>query len=63
MATAKTIVVTQIRGAARSPNKAKLMATLRGLGLGRVGKQRTLVDTPCVRGMLARVTGFVQVQA
>ena len=63
MATAKVIVVTQVRGVARSANKAKLIATVKGLGLGRVGRQRQLVDNPAVRGMLARVSGFVQVQS
>lgn len=36
-------------------------ATLRGLGLGRIGKQRTLEDTEAVRGMIRRVSFMVDV--
>jgi len=31
------------------------------LGLGRIGKQRTLEDTPSVRGMIAKVSHMVKV--
>jgi len=36
-------------------------ATLVGLGLNRVGRTRTLEDTPAVRGMIAKVAHMVQV--
>ena len=36
-------------------------ATLRGLGLGRIGRQKTLEDTPAVRGMIRKVAHLVQV--
>jgi large subunit ribosomal protein L30 len=36
-------------------------ATLRGLGLGRIGRERILVDTPEVRGMLKKVAHIVKV--
>lgn len=37
-------------------------ATLRGLGLRRIGSQSELEDTPAVRGMLHKVRHLVQVQ-
>jgi large subunit ribosomal protein L30 len=36
-------------------------ATLVGLGLNRVGRVRTLEDTPSVRGMVAKVAHLVEV--
>ena len=36
-------------------------ATLAGLGLNKVGRERTLEDTPSVRGMIASVAHMVQV--
>ncbi len=36
-------------------------ATLAGLGLNKVGRERTLEDTPHVRGMIAKVQHMVQV--
>jgi large subunit ribosomal protein L30 len=36
-------------------------ATLRGLGLNKLGRERTLEDTPHVRGMIAKVQHMVQV--
>lgn len=36
-------------------------ATLRGLRLGRPGKEAELVDAPAVRGMIARVSHLVTV--
>ena len=36
-------------------------ATLRGLGLNKMGRERTLEDTPHVRGMIAKVQHMVQV--
>jgi len=37
-------------------------ATLRGLGLRRVGSTRELEDTPSVRGMINKVRHLVQVE-
>jgi len=37
-------------------------ATLRGLGLGRIGRTRTLEDTAAVRGMIAKVNHLVEVK-
>ncbi len=36
-------------------------ATLKGLGLGRIGKERELEDTPSVRGMISKVQHMVEV--
>ena len=47
----------------RSPigTRADHRATVRGLGLRRVNSQRTLEDTPAVRGMINKVDYLVQV--
>jgi len=36
-------------------------AMLKGLGLNKLRRQRTLEDTPAVRGMIAKVKHLVQV--
>jgi len=36
-------------------------ATLKGLGLNRIGRRSTLEDTPSVRGMIAKVAHLVSV--
>jgi large subunit ribosomal protein L30 len=36
-------------------------ATLKGLGLNKVGRETTLQDTPQVRGMIAKVAHMVAV--
>lgn len=51
--------VTQIRSCIGS--KPKHRATLRALGLRRLGQSRVLADRPEVRGMLARVPHLVEV--
>jgi large subunit ribosomal protein L30 len=55
----KTLTVRQIRSPARRP--AIQAATLRGLGLGKMNRTRTLEDTPSVRGMIRAVQHLVQV--
>ena len=37
-------------------------ATLRGLGLTRVGKQRIVEDTPAIRGMVKKVGYLLEVE-
>ena len=55
----KTVTVRQVRSANRRPEiKA---ATLRGLGLGKIGRTRTLEDTPSVRGMIRAAANLVEV--
>ena len=36
-------------------------ATLLGLGLKKINSERTLEDTPCVRGMINKVSYMVEV--
>jgi len=55
----KTVTVRQIRSAARRP--AIQTATLKGLGLGKIRRTRTLEDTPSVRGMIHAVQHLVEV--
>ncbi|MDR1009171.1 MAG: 50S ribosomal protein L30 [Rickettsiales bacterium] len=37
------------------------IATVKGLGLGRIGRERTLEDTPAVRGMIKKVSHLVKI--
>ena len=55
----KTVTVRQIRSANRKPDIQA--ATLRGLGLGKIRRTRTLEDTPSVRGMIDAVSHLVEV--
>ncbi|NHF74800.1 50S ribosomal protein L30 [Paracoccus xiamenensis] len=50
---AKTIVVKQIGSPIRRP--AVQRETLKGLGLNKMHRTRELVDTPAVRGMVAKI--------
>ncbi len=55
------IVVTQVRSAIGA--KPKHRATLRALGLRRIGQSNVLADRPEIRGMLARVAHLVRITA
>ncbi len=55
----KTIVLEQVHSPQRRP--AAQRATLIGLGLNKMHKRSTLVDTPAVRGMIAKVAHLVRV--
>ncbi|HVW72314.1 MAG TPA: 50S ribosomal protein L30 [Rhizomicrobium sp.] len=55
----KTVTVRQIRSANRKPEIQA--AALRGLGLGKIRRTRTLEDTPSVRGMINAVKHLVEV--
>jgi large subunit ribosomal protein L30 len=59
MAENKTITVRQTASPLRRKNDQR--ATLIGLGLNRIGRERTLEDTPSVRGMIAKVQHMVEV--
>ena len=59
MAAKKTITVRQIRSAARRPDIQA--QTLRGLGLGKIRRTRTLEDTPSVRGMINSISHLVEI--
>ena len=58
-AVGKTVTVRQLRSANRKPENQA--ATLRGLGLGKIRRERTLGDTPAVRGMIRKVAHLVEV--
>ncbi len=53
------ITVRQIASPIRRKNDQR--ATLVGLGLNRVGRERTLDDNASVRGMVAKVAHLVEV--
>ena len=55
----KTVTVRQIRSANRKPDIQA--QTLRGLGLGKIRRTRTLEDTPSVRGMSNAVSHLVEI--
>lgn len=59
MTAKKTIVVKQIRSAARRP--AVQTATLKGLGLNKMNRVRELEDTPSVRGMVNSIKHLVEI--
>jgi len=54
-----TVTVQQIGSPLRRPGDQR--ATLVGLGLNKMNRQRTLEDTPAVRGMIAKVAHLVRV--
>ncbi len=55
----KTVTVEQIASPIRRPPDQE--ANLIGLGLNKLGRRRTLNDTPAVRGMIAKVSHLVRV--
>ncbi|WIY51496.1 50S ribosomal protein L30 [Devosia sp. YIM 151766] len=59
MAKAKTIVVQQVGSPIRREKSQR--ATLIGLGLNKMNRQRELVDTPEVRGMINKIPHLVRV--
>lgn len=56
----KTITVTQTGSGAGKPQDQR--DTLRGLGLGKMHRTRTLEDTPAVRGMIAKVKHLLEIK-
>ncbi len=55
----KTIVVEQIGSPIRRPYIQRAM--LIGLGLNKMHKRRTLIDSPQVRGMVAKISHLVRI--
>lgn len=55
----KTITVEQIGSPLRRPDVQR--QTLIGLGLNKMHKQRTLEDTPAVRGMVNKISHLVRI--
>jgi large subunit ribosomal protein L30 len=54
-----TVTIRQIGSPIRRKDDQR--ATLKGLGLNRLGRERTLQDTPAVRGMIAKVAHMVEI--
>ncbi len=59
MTVKKTVTIEQVGSANRRPEIQR--RTLAGLGLRKLHRQRTLEDTPSVRGMIAKVSHLVRV--
>ena len=59
MAAQKTITVEQYRSAIRRPEIQT--QTLIGLKLNKIRRRSTLIDTPTVRGMIARIAHLVRI--
>lgn len=57
----KNIKVTQVRSGNGCVKKT-IIANLKGLGLGRIGKQSILKDNECTRGMIRKVAHLVNVE-
>lgn len=55
----KTITIEQIASPQRRP--ARQAQTLAGLGLSKINRRSTLVDTPSVRGMINKVSHLVRI--
>ena len=56
-----TIVVKQIGSPIRRPKEQR--ATLKGLGLNKIGRVRELPDNPATNGMIRKVQHLVRVVA
>ena len=54
-----TVKVRQTGSPARRPKEQR--ATLVGLGLNKIGRERELEDTPAVRGMIRKVAHLIEV--
>ncbi|MEO1242215.1 MAG: 50S ribosomal protein L30 [Pseudomonadota bacterium] len=59
MAAKKTVKVRQTGSPIRRPQDQR--ATLIGLGLNKIGRERELEDTPSVRGMINKVSHLVEI--
>jgi large subunit ribosomal protein L30 len=55
----KKITIEQVHSPQRRPGSQR--ATLVGLGLNKLNRRSTLVDTPAVRGMIAKVQHLVRI--
>ena len=59
MSDKKTVTVKLVRSVAGTRESHR--ATVRGLGLRKLNSQRTLEDTPAVRGMINKVDYLIKV--
>jgi large subunit ribosomal protein L30 len=55
----KTVTVEQVASASRRPQRQTDI--LKGLGLNKLHRRRTLEDTPAVRGMINKVQHLVRI--
>jgi large subunit ribosomal protein L30 len=55
----KTVTVEQVASVIGRSNDQR--GTLIGLGLNKIGRRKSLEDTPAVRGMIAKVAHLVRV--
>lgn len=55
-------MITVVQTGSTDGQKPGVEETLRGLGLGRIRRTRTLEDTPSVRGMITKVRHLVAVE-
>ena len=60
MADNKTLKVRQTGSPIRRPQDQR--ATLVGLGLNKIGRERVLEDTPAVRGMINKVNYMLAIE-
>ncbi|MCL5268436.1 MAG: 50S ribosomal protein L30 [Bacteroidetes bacterium] len=60
MSETRKIRITQIRSIIERPERQKL--TIEALGLGKIRKSVVKVDTPQIRGMIAKVQHLVRVE-
>ena len=60
MASNKTVKVTQVKSSIGHTKDQ--IATLKGLGLNKVGRTSELEDTPSVRGMIKKVAHLIKVE-
>ena len=58
MSTQKTITLEQTSSAIGRP--ATQRETLKGLGLDRIGRRSSVLDTPANRGMIAKVAHLIR---
>ena len=61
MTTQKTVTLEQVGSAIGRPRSQR--DTLKGLGLDKIGRRASVVDTPAVRGMIARVHHLLRVES
>jgi large subunit ribosomal protein L30 len=59
MSSGKTITLEQTGSGIGRPDSQR--ATLKGLGLNKIGRRSSLADTPANRGMIAKVAHLVRV--
>ena len=59
MTTAKKVTIEQTGSPIGRPHAQR--ETLKGLGLNKIGRRSSVVDTPEVRGMIAKVAHLVRI--